>query len=191
MKYNILTFIGGIVVFGAVLAAAWHLQSWVLLYIASALPVILVPLMPDIPRKQVIRRTGGKEQYAIRRQSGGHDDAGVLHIGFRPGSVNWNKTWLCVPLELIRNAEPYAGAAEEAVTLPVSAGDCRVTGGRRPMLRISLPSLSARAQALNYKTREVERLTLRLDELPQLALSLPVRRSRSAGQSRGAALPLN
>src|SRR5690348_1670027 len=90
MNKNIFAFLTAFVLFIVLLGLAVAYQSSRFLYAASAVPVLIVPFLPDIRTKQYLKP--GKRGYPVNIfKTAGEADAELLVIEFKPGAVRWNK----------------------------------------------------------------------------------------------------
>src|SRR5690606_5306382 len=81
-----------VILFGA---SVW-LQSPILLYIASAIPIFIVPFLPDIPTSQRLQ-PGKQSVQVLKRTDPAGEEAEWLVVSFQPGTIQWNRKWLVIP----------------------------------------------------------------------------------------------
>ncbi|MDF2669148.1 MAG: hypothetical protein K0R67_1454, partial [Paenibacillus sp.] len=96
MKANRILLIVSLVIFAVLFGASVLRESPVLLYIASAIPIFIVPFLPDIPTSQKLH-SGKQSTEIIKRSDPSGEEAEWLVVTFQPGTIQWNRRWLIVP----------------------------------------------------------------------------------------------
>ncbi|MEI7028115.1 hypothetical protein [Paenibacillus sp. y28] len=160
----------GILVFLAIFAASWVFESPILLYIASAIPMIVVPFIPDLPKNQTIRHRRSKHISLVKVRTDEQSPESVV-ITFKPGAIRWDARSLVLDLEELNDAIPVVQHIPEqkhAAVLTVLQHDLRITGKKNRQVAIYLPNLHDRCQSLSYELESVNRLILRMEDVYML-----------------------
>jgi hypothetical protein len=170
----------GIIIFALLIAAAIILQNAYLLYAASAVPILLVPFMPDIPASQTLKP--GKPAGPVRLyRTSGQEGAGFLIIEAAPGAIRWNKRRLYFPVD---GLPVISGSASMNMTtgLPVLQYDLVRHGRKKHLFGIELSHLKDRIRTLSYTTDEVSRLVIRMEDLPVSGTGRGAARTSAVGK---------
>jgi hypothetical protein len=171
MKANRILLIVSLVIFAVLFGASVLRESPVLLYIASAIPIFIVPFLPDIPTSQKLH-SGKQSTEIIKRSDPSGEEAEWLVVTFQPGTIQWNRRWLIVPTEGIStNNQNYNDDYTASVT--VLKYDLKTRKSRNGTISIKLSNLSQRITGLSYTVNEVNRLMIRMEDL-QSIVELPV-----------------
>ncbi|MDQ1911721.1 hypothetical protein RAC89_15060 [Paenibacillus sp. GD4] len=167
-KKNQLLLAGSIVLFIGLLLLAVYFESQHFIYAASALPILIVLLLPDWRRDQYV--TAAKSsRFELHRQSAGEDS--LLTITFKPGAVRWSSRRLFIRFEEAVNAE-MSHQAVPATSIAVLPYDLLPHPSKAGWIGIELGQLVERTRGLSYTTDEVTRLTIRMNELEIAALDM-------------------
>lgn len=181
MKIKKSIFITGIVIFLGLIAAAIYIQSAYLLYAASVVPIVIVPLMPDIRSNQWLKPAGKKEILIYKQAPSPEDDPEFIVLRFPPGTVKWNRNIL-----YFRAVELPSLAVEEntgVTTLTVLPYDLIRHPRKKKWYGIHLHNLIQRSQELPFKLKDVNRILIREEDFRMLDNPVPVSSSASAGRS--------
>lgn len=162
---NVLLALGLLLFIGLFGASIWK-QSPVLLYIASALPIFVVPFLPDIRTSQKLNSNKQSAQ-TVKLTDASGEEADWLVITFQPGTVYWNKKWLVIPTQGVTSVSEIH-TDDYTVSLPVLKYDLRTKKKRNGQISIYLPNLLERTQSLSFTVDEVSRLMIRMDDLEDL-----------------------
>lgn len=166
MKANKLLLAIGLILFLALFGASIWKQSPVLLYVASAIPIFIVPFLPDIRSSQKLHPSKQSVQIVKLADTAG-EEAEWLVVSFNPGTVYWNKKWLVIPTQgMSRVDEIYTD--DYTASLTVLKYDLRTKKNRSGHISIYLPNLIERTANLRYTVDEVNRLVIRMDDLDDL-----------------------
>lgn len=158
----------GLTAFAAFLGSSIVYESPLLLYIASAIPVFVVPFLPDIRRSQLLRpNRRGVE--IVRLLDGG---PGWLVVTFPRGTIDWRCKTLFVPFRNVPTVETVRRDDDTAL-LTVLRHDLRLHRLRSGRIGIYLPNLSARTANLDFTVHEVNRLMIPLADIPMPTRTKP------------------
>ncbi|GAA3402765.1 hypothetical protein ACFFNY_05075 [Paenibacillus hodogayensis] len=153
----------GIVVFGAFFIASIVQESPMLLYIASAIPIFIVPFLPDFKTNQRLRSQ--RKGVNIVKLTGKTGEPEWLVVSFKPGTVYWNRKKLIIsykeaPTVQTVDADDYTAA------LTVLNYDMSIR--RKPgRIDVSLPNLSQRITGMPFTVHEVNRLVIALADFTE------------------------
>lgn len=155
-------FWGGLLLFLAVFGLSVLLQSPILLYIASAIPMFVVPFLPDLKLRQTLKPTADGIDIAMT-DCGGDPEAEMLIVAFPPGRVHWNRKLVYVSLDRIRTV-PSAVREEYTAAVTVLRHDLTFDS-RHNRIGICLPNVLERLHGLPFTAGEVNRLLLRMEDV--------------------------
>jgi hypothetical protein len=160
---NSLAVIIGLLLFGGLITAAILLQSAYLLYAATAIPILLVPFIPDIKTSKTLKP--GSSNSKIRMYRTDHPDGeGFLIIEADPGAIPWNKRRLYFPVTGI----PVLADSSHTVNtagIPILQYDLIKHRRKSNVYGIELANLAPRFRTLSYTADEVTRLIIRLEDI--------------------------
>ncbi|WP_438444577.1 hypothetical protein [Gorillibacterium sp. sgz5001074] len=156
----------GLIIFVLLIGLAILLQSAYLLYAATAVPILLVPFLPDWSSTQTLRpgrRTSKVRLYRTAQEEG----EGFLVIEADPGAIQWNKRKLLFSLEgvPVHTGDPLPASS---AALTVLLYDLSKHGRKKSRFAIELAHLKDRVSSLSYTTDEVTRLVIRMEDLSTL-----------------------
>lgn len=156
----------GIILFAALILAAIKLQSAYCLYAASAIPVLLVPFLPDLPSAQRLKPGSKSSGIRMYRTSSLPDD-GFLIIETEPGAIAWSRRKLLFSVAGVPvvSAAIHGGMSAGLTVLPYDLFHARK---KKNLYGIHLPQLNDRLRTLSYTTDEVTRLVIRMEDLAAL-----------------------
>jgi hypothetical protein len=159
-RKNLIIFCSGLLLFLITFGMSVLFQSAILLYIASAMPMLVVPFLPDINSYQVLR---SQRHVEIVRLNEGDPSSETLVITFDPARLYWNKKYVYIPLDKI---EPVAElqSREYTVAMTVLRHDLSFQH-KKNRIGIYLPNLIERLKSMPYTPNEVNRLILRMDDV--------------------------
>lgn len=163
-----------VIVFITLLAFAIYFESAIYLYAASALPVVIVPLLPDMVKHQYVDAVKNKN-IRFAKLTIGSDP--MLAISFTPGHIRWNRgiSKLYFHLNQIsENPELAKAPSQESgeASLTVLPFDLSVHPRKQGWVGIDLSQLVQRTGSLSYTTGEVTRLLIRMSDLEAVAMQL-------------------
>jgi hypothetical protein len=182
MKRSTYGLIISILLFLIFIVLAIKLQSTVYLYVASVLPLVIVPLLPDFRTSQYIRTDKPKQPVRlIKLRNQGENEGALFIIAFAPGYVNWRRNRLYFNTE---DAVTYAALLPEdyIVTMPVLKYDLKRHPRKKNWVGISLPQLKQRTKQLSYTTKEINRFIIQMEDLDEI-LRLPAKNTASVDRS--------
>jgi hypothetical protein len=161
-----------IVIFLGLIGLAILLQSELYLYAASALPVLIVTVLPDVRRNQYIRGEKARQAVQLNKQTNGEET--LLIVSFQPGFVRWNSKKLFFFLnDIEQNPKPFEEAKDrEAVSLSILAYDLSLHPRRSGWIGIDLAQLAQRTANLSYTTDEITRFVIRMSDLEETAMQM-------------------
>jgi hypothetical protein len=166
MKANKLLLALGLVLFLALLGASIWKQSPILLYIASAIPIFIVPFLPDIRTAQKLHPSRQSVQIVKLTDAAG-EEAEWFVVSFNPGTIYWNKKWLVIPTEGMNRVNEIH-TDDYTASLTVLKYDLRTRKNHSGKISVYLPNLIERTKGLNYTVEDVNRLMIRMDDLEEL-----------------------
>jgi hypothetical protein len=182
MKKNTIGLIFSILLFLIFILLAIMFQSTTYLYVASILPLVIVPFLPDISSNQYIRTDKQENQVQIiKLQDKEATSSDLLVISFEPGFIDWRKKYLyfhnetAVVLTALQQ-DPYTAS------MSVLKYDLKRHPRKKNWVGISLQNLIQRTPQLSYTTEEINRLVIRMEDLNEL-LHLP--KSHGSSVDRG------
>lgn len=170
-------------VFLGLIGLAVYMESTYMLYAASAVPLFIVPVLPDIRGSQFIR-SGKQGKQASVSITGTTDESGTgrITIAFSPGYVAWHKRRLYFNTDDIMPALAAPGAEANAVSAPVLRFDLIAHPRKQGWVGIQLANLVQRTQGVSYTTDEISRLILNASDVEEIARRLP---AKAASHNRG------
>lgn len=158
----------------ALIAAAIVEQDAYLLYAASVVPLLLVPVFPDIRSNQWLKpaRLGDRLHVFQIENESGFPDKKLVIIQFKPGTIRWDSRVLYVPIDKLptENAEL---AKTEGKAVPVMNYDLVPHKRKRQWIGIRASQLTERAAGLAYSLEEVDRLILQWEDLQAYLTDIP------------------
>lgn len=172
----------GILLFIALLVSSVLAESPLLLYLASAVPMFIVPFLPDIPKNQQLQPD--RQGVEIVKLAAAGDEPEWLVVSFAPGTVQWDKKVLLVPVKEAPIVTQLP-QADYTASLTVLAYDLHKRKSKRGQIGIYLPNLIERTAGLPYTIQEVNRLMIRMEDIENLLTPKSV---SSVRQSRGVEL---
>jgi hypothetical protein len=178
MKRSTYGLIISVLLFLIFIVLAIKLESTAYLYLASVLPLVIVPFLPDIRSSQYIRTDKPNQPVRLIKLRSSDESTGALFvIAFAPGYVNWHKNQLYFNFE---DAVTYAALLPEddIVTMSVLKYDLKRHPRKKNWVGISLPQLKQRMKQLSYTTKEINRIVIQMKDLNEV-LELPAKSSSS------------
>jgi hypothetical protein len=178
MKRSTFGLIISVLLFLIFIVLAIMLESTAYLYLASVLPIVIVPFLPDLRSSQYIRTHKPQQLVRLIKLRSSEGSTGALFvIAFAPGFVNWRKNRLYFNFE---DAVTYESLLPEddIVSMPVLKYDLSRHPRKKNWVGISLPQLKQRMKQLSYTTREINRLVIQLEDLNEV-LQLSAKSSSS------------
>lgn len=166
MKANKLLLALGLLLFFVLFGTSVWKQSPILLYIASAIPIFIVPFLPDIRTAQKLQPSKQSVQIVKLTDASG-EDAEWLVVSFNPGTIYWNKKWLVIPTEGM-NPVNEIHTDDYTASLTVLKYDLRTRKNHAGKISIYLPNLIQRTNGLSYTVEDVNRLMIRMEDLQEL-----------------------
>lgn len=164
-RKSIYYLLGGLVLFAALIGLAIWVQSAYLLYAASAVPMLLVPLLPDFRSSQWIKASAKDGSVQIFKLATVPDaPANHLILQMQPGTINWKRKTLYINMH---NAPTVAKQffSPDAASVPVLSFDL-ITNKRKPdIVGIRLDHVAERTSSFSFTTDEITRFVIKLDDL--------------------------
>lgn len=162
---NIWFLLIGLMLFAAFFISSIVRESPLLLYIASAIPMFVVPFLPDIKTNQLLRPD--RRGVEIVKLADGTGAAEWLVVSFKPGTVHWNRKLLLIPFQ---NAPTVRTIHTDEFTaaLTVLKHDLRLRKGKRDTIGVRLALLAERTAGLPYTVHEVNRLIIPMADIEEL-----------------------
>ncbi|WP_135553007.1 hypothetical protein [Paenibacillus cymbidii] len=165
---NLLIALGGLLLFGLLLVIAWYVQSAYFIYAASAVPIFIVPFLPDLRSRQTLRVSAKDDSVRMFvMDPEGQTKPEFLVIRFIPGVINWHKgivyfTLNELPTETLPSYRPEGA--------PVSVLKHDLIAPRRKTNRygIRLQQIVERTAGLSFTTKEIDRFVIRIADLQEL-----------------------
>lgn len=169
-------------IFILLIGLAVYLESSNLLYAASAVPLLIVPFLPDFQSSQYIRtgKVKGDGEVTISKTADPYGSGHII-ISFPPGFVDWRKHRLYFRTDEIKPAASNEVINEIAASVPVLKFDL-VRHPRKPgWVGIQLANLAQRTQGMSYTTAEINRLVINASDMEE---TVARKRAAAASQSR-------
>ncbi|MEF3302822.1 hypothetical protein [Paenibacillus sp. GYB003] len=160
----------GLLAFCAFFISSIVRESPLLLYIASSIPIFIVPFLPDLKTSQ--RLHPQRKGVDIVKFGGSAGKPDWLVVSFKPGTVYWTrKKTLVISYEDAPFVETVP-TDDYTAALTVLKYDLRVRpkSGR---ISVSLANLSERVAGLPYTVNEVNRLVIPLGDATELEPANP------------------
>lgn len=155
---------GGVIVFLLLIALAIVFESAYTLYVASILPIIVVPFIPDIPANQWLTTSNKKSGFRIYRTTPNAGDlSGLVVIECNKGAIRWKRNKLYFSMEGL--PVEHLDESSRATTLPVLAYDLLPHRRRKNSYGINLQYLCQRMATLAIEPNQVTRLIIRMEDL--------------------------
>lgn len=154
--------------FAGLLLLAVLFESEQFIYIASALPILIVLLLPDIRQDQYVsvKKSG---RIHLTKQLVGEEP--MLVVSFAPGAVKWSHRRLFLRFSELSGA-PVSTSSQGVTSLAVLPFDL-VPHPRKPdWIGIDLVQLKERTRSLSYTTDEVARLTIKVSDVNIAAMHM-------------------
>lgn len=154
-------------VFGLILFAAFFISSviWespLLLYIASAIPIFIVPFLPDLKTRQKLKI--GQRDVEIVKLADASGQPEWLIVSFKPGTVIWSRNMLIIPFKDAPVVETV-NTGEYTASITVLSYDLQLRKSKPGQVGVVLPNLAARLTSMPITVYEVNRLVIPLTDL--------------------------
>jgi hypothetical protein len=147
-------------------------QSTDYLYMATVLPLVIVPFLPDIKSNQYVKpaKQGNRVQL-IKVQGTEPSPHDLLVIAFDPGYLQWNSRTLYFNLD---DALLYDSLKSDGFTASITVlnFDLRLHKRKKGWIGVSLKNLAERTTQLSYTTDEINRIVIQMQDLNVL-LNIP------------------
>lgn len=164
-------FYASIILFVVLLGLAALLQQEMLIYAASAVPILIVIFLPDIKKHQYIRSSQRSNDVTIYKQGEGEES--ILVIAFKPGFLQWKRGLAYFHLnDIADEPRPELSALQNAASISVLSFDLSAHPGKAGWIGINLTQLAQRTANLSYTTDEINRLVIRMIDLEEAALTM-------------------
>ncbi|MDF2935242.1 MAG: hypothetical protein K0Q90_615 [Paenibacillaceae bacterium] len=178
---NSLALAAGLILFFGLIASAILLESAYLLYAATAIPILLVPFIPDLKTSQTVKAGPSASRlraYRTENETG----EGFIILESLHGGIPWNKKRIYFPVDGLPAAAPSAYPAGTA-GIPVLQYDLVPHRRRKDLYGIELANVAARFRTLSFTTDEVTRLVIRLEDLRPADPAMTEHRTASVRKS--------
>lgn len=167
MRKSLLFWIG-LIIFVLLLALSILYESTAYLYIASVLPVLFVPFLPDFGSNQYINPGKNPDQVEIIRFSGKSAASPLLMIRFRPGYLHWSKKWLYFSVSDISPYPTLPIPDDKTASLSALRHDLKPHPRRRGWIGVRIDHMKLRTQHLSYTLKEINRIVVRMEDVQEL-----------------------
>lgn len=173
----------GILAIAICLGVAFAIQSAYLLFVASLLPLIILPFLPDIRSNQQIEPLAKNKAIQVYGVTSDENQASYVVIEFKPGKVLWNKTTLFFSADHVAVA-PLAGLKQNAIALPIYKNDLVIKKGKYRWVGIKLKSMTERSKNFSFKLNQVNRLVISIQDIKELFNEASSTHKRSVKKSK-------
>lgn len=165
---NLLIAVAGVIVFVLLIVLAIREQSAYLLYAASAMPVVIVPFLPDLQTHQTIKVSTKDDRVRMfRLPANTYDKPEFVVIRFAPGVIKWHKSIVYFHLDEIPQ-QPLPAYKPEGASVSVLRHDLIAKRNKPNRYGIRLPQLAQRVSGFSFTTREIDRFVIRIADLQEL-----------------------
>jgi hypothetical protein len=160
---------GAVFLFVALLGLALLFQSELFIYAASAIPILIVVVLPDIRQNQYLHSTKSAGNVQFVKVANG--DEPLIVISFQPGFVRWHCRKLYFDLnDLQLDSVETLPAAGDAASISLLSFDLTAHPRRTGWFGINLRQISQRTANLPYTTEEVNRFVIQIKDLEEVSL---------------------
>lgn len=154
----------GLLLFVAAIIAAIMLKSSKLIYVASVLPLFIVPFLPDMKFSQYLKANPTKGMTIVRLSGSVPSDSDLVVISFNSGQIRWGKKKLYFSLADIPNVDRLP-AQDNTISFPILNYDLDRHPRRSGWVGIRLDQIRHRAKSLPFSLKEVNRIVIRMIDL--------------------------
>jgi hypothetical protein len=170
-KKHLWIFFTGIFIFFLLLGFSLLTQSAYLIYAASVVPLLTVPFIPDIRSNQWLKPSTRDENLLIYKLAEGEEtEAEQIIIEFKPGTVNWKRHMLYIKLDNLTTLQ-QTSSISDAATVPILQYDLIAHPRKMHWFGIQLENVVERISSFSFTTKEVNRFTIRIQDIQELAPS--------------------
>lgn len=164
MKFkNGLAVLTGLIIIALLIGSAILLESAYLLYAATAIPILMVPFIPDIRTKQTVN--AGKPSAPIRLfRTSAQPGEGFLIIETDPGALDWSQPRLYINTDRLPLL-PQGLQHTQAASMTILQYDLVQHPRKKNLFAIELQNVIDRLQNQSYTTEEITRLVIRMEDL--------------------------
>lgn len=165
--------IGAIFLFIALLGLALLFESELFIYAASAIPILIVMVLPDIRQNQYIH--SGKKPSNVQFVKVTNGDEPLMVISFNPGFVRWHCRKLYFDInDLQLDSVETLPASGDSASISLLSFDLSTHPRRTGWFGINLAQMSQRTANLSYTTEEVNRFVIQMKDLEEVSLIMAV-----------------
>lgn len=155
----------GMAAFFVIFGLSIFFESPALLYIASLIPIFVVPFLPDIRSNQYIKPGKNSRTFEVIQVCGNQESpTDTLVLFFPPDAIYWNRKILYISIDDIPRVS-HLPNDDLTVTLTILKHDLRFNRKKKNQIGIYLPNLIERTRNLPYTIREVNRLIIRMEDI--------------------------
>jgi hypothetical protein len=181
-KKQIWSLIGAVFLFVALLGLALLFESELFIYAASAIPILIVLVLPDIRQNQYMH--SGKNASNVQFVKVANGDEPLIVISFQPGFVRWHCRKLYFDLnDLQLNSAETLPAVGNSASISLLSFDLSAHPRRAGWFGIDLAQISQRTANLSYTTEEVNRFVIQMKDLEEVSLIMAVASSSVAASN--------
>ncbi|WP_248929971.1 hypothetical protein [Paenibacillus hamazuiensis] len=186
-KSNRIFLLLSVCLFALLIGLAVYKESSYFLYAASAIPLLIVPFLPDIKTNQYIKKGNSQPDVWLARTA---DESGPdrIVIGFEPGFIAWNKRrlYFCTDDIPAESGSAKAPSRDITASLSVLKFDLVPHPKKAGWVGIELANLAQRTQGMSYTVDDINRLILSAEDVEEIAKLPGVTTAASAqSQNRG------
>jgi hypothetical protein len=154
-------------IFILLIGLAVYMESAYLLYAASAVPLVIVPFLPDIRTSQYVKAgKNGKKEVTIVKSTGGNGQGHVI-LSFPPGFIAWHKHRLYFRIDDIEPMASHETTDNITASMSVLKFDLMPHPRKKGWIGIQLANLAERTKGLSYTTAEVNRLIMNAADIEE------------------------
>ncbi|MDB5054279.1 MAG: hypothetical protein JWM44_2329 [Bacilli bacterium] len=156
-------------------------ESAYLLFLASIVPLFIVPFIPDIRTNQHIKPSKGDNGIRIyQATTNGKQTSDQVVIEFKPGKIQWNKNLLLFsPVHIAKTLPKHI--IPEVASLSVLKYDLMLKNGK---IGIQLKHLIERSTSFSFTLNEVNRLILSIEDIKNLHAGMNMALGNTASKSK-------
>jgi hypothetical protein len=181
-KKQIWSLIGAVFLFVALLGLALLFESELFIYAASAIPILIVLVLPDIRQNQYMH--SGKNASNVQFVKVANGDEPLIVISFQPGFVRWHCRKLYFDLnDLQLNSAETLPSVGNSASISLLSFDLSAHPRRAGWFGIDLAQISQRTANLSYTTEEVNRFVIQMKDLEEVSLIMAVASSSVAASN--------
>jgi hypothetical protein len=163
--------------FIGLLLLAVYFESEQFIYIASALPIVIVMLLPDIRQDQYVTVKKKSSGIELTKQLIGEEP--MLVVSLQPKAVKWSNRRLFLRFSELSNA-PVSTSTQGATSLAVLPFDLVPHPNKADWIGIDLAQLRERTRSLSYSPSDVTRMTIKVSDLNIAAMHMVSKKNNTS-----------